>query len=211
MQMSAEEGVSRRGVLATGSGVAALLASPFAASAAKYGPIGYAPAEVLDPASGTIDKSILETPKVQAALKNVYGYLAAVKEIESRMNSDEQTDVKRLVSIFEFSALRSNLNTVNSALDEDTQRGTDRLIRATIQDITEIDEAGKLKPGVPRSARKIAIIKGKLAKLDGAFTDFLKFFPKPSPKKAAPPPPPPPPPAPEPEAPAPAAAPAAAE
>ena len=110
---------------------------------------------------------------------------------------------------------------VNTALDEDTQRGTDRLIRATIQDITEIEVSGILKPGIPRSERKvgsrpnaapssppnhhpqsntqqrpkpntqrptpttrhsspttpkIGIIKAKLAKLDAAFTDFLKFF-----------------------------------
>ena len=126
---------------------------------------------------------------------------------------------------------------MNTALDEDTQRGTDRLIRATIQDITEIEVSGILKPGIPRSERKvgsgpnaapssppnhhpqsntqqrpipntqrptpnahhptptthyppptthylphtthhpkIGIIKAKLAKLDAAFTDFLKFF-----------------------------------
>ena len=34
--------------------------------------------------------------------------------------------------------LRAALNDANTALDEDTQRGTDRLARATIQDLVEV-------------------------------------------------------------------------
>ena len=173
MQMAAEGPMSRREALATGTGMAALVAAPFSASAGWLSGPG---AEVLEPNSAAVDKEVLGSAAVQKSLRNTLGYLKAVKQIEAEMNKDPQADVRTFVKVFAFDKIRTDLNTVNTALDEDTQRGTDRLIRATIQDITEIETSGILKPGIPRSERKIGIIKAKLAKLDAAFTDFLKFF-----------------------------------
>jgi hypothetical protein len=59
--------------------------------------------------------------------------------------------------------------------DEDTQRGTDRLIRIILQDITELSVASKLKAGISRSERRIEAINKKLEKLSKAFEDYLAF------------------------------------
>jgi hypothetical protein len=64
---------------------------------------------------------------------------------------------------------------MNTAFEEDTQRGTDRLIRNIIQDITELEAANNQKEGIERSPRRLEIMMGKLAKLDKAFDDLLAF------------------------------------
>lgn len=171
---------SRRDAFRAGAGLAALavgVAGPNDALAAKYGKVGYGSPEVLDPAQGELDRDVMKTAEFQKALENIKGYLAAVKDLEAKLEADNQLNVSPILSKnLEFSKLRVNLNAVNAALDEDTQRGTDRLIRATIQDITELDQAGVTKPGIPRSERKLNAMRGKLNKLEAAFTDFLKFF-----------------------------------
>ena len=75
----------------------------------------------------------------------------------------------------DFSSLRDTLNVLNTALDEDSQKGTDRLIRAIMQDITELEIANTQKDGIPRSPRRLEIMQGKLSKLDKAFSDYLAF------------------------------------
>jgi hypothetical protein len=80
-----------------------------------------------------------------------------------------------IVKELDFAKLRDTLYTVGSAFEEDTQRGTDRLIRAIMQDITELEIANQQKEGIPRSARRVDAMSGKLAKLDQAFTDLLAF------------------------------------
>ena len=43
----------------------------------------------------------------------------------------------------------------NTAFSEDTQRGTDRLIRAILQDLTELDRETQVKPGKARAETKV--------------------------------------------------------
>ena len=152
----------------------ALLGTPFVANA------GYLNADKL-PEVMTPDAqqwiAMLKSGKVQDALKSTKYYLAVVQEMEKQLKANPQLDLGPAIrKYFAFNDIRTALNTVNEALDEDTQRGTDRLIRNTIQDITELEAANKLKAGVVRSDRKIAIMTGKLEKLDRAFTEFLAFF-----------------------------------
>lgn len=173
VRMAAEP--SRRNFIATG--MASLVSVPMAANAAKYGGFGAGSPEVLSPDVAALDLEVLKSSDVQEALKATKYYLDVVKEMESQFEANPQIDLApAIIKYFDFSKMRSNMNVINGALDEDVQRGTDRLIRAVIQDITELDVAGRQKPGVPRSERKIAIIKGKLEKIDAAFSDFLKFF-----------------------------------
>merc|ERR1711988_1913233 len=82
-------------------------------------------------------------------------------EMEKQLTANPQLDLGPAIrKYFAFNEIRTALNTVNEALDEETQRGTDRLIRNTIQDVTELESANKLKAGVVRSERKIAIMTG---------------------------------------------------
>lgn len=144
--------------------------------AAKYGGFGAGSPEVLDPTQADVDSDILKSGPVQKALEQVKGYQTAVRSMQSALEKDSQTNVKpTLRKELDFSALRVSFNTVNSAFEEDTQRGTDRLIRAIMQDITELEIANAQKDGIPRSARRVDNMQGKLAKLDKAFEDLLAF------------------------------------
>lgn len=156
--------------------LATLLVAPTMASAAKYGGFGADSPLVLDPTQATIDEDILKSSSVQAALGKIKAYRQGVQQMLAALEKEPQTDVgPYLRKEFDFVALRTSLNTVNSAFDEDTQRGTDRLIRNIMQDITELETSNRQKDGVPRSEIRLNIMKGKLDKLNKAFGDYLAF------------------------------------
>ena len=144
--------------------------------AADYGGFGRGSYSVLDPSDADIDRDIMGSGSVQSALGKVKNYQSKVKEMQASLVADNQANLKRtIVRDFDFAALRDTLNVINQAIDEDSQRGTDRLIRAIMQDLTELEIANTQKDGVPRSPRRLEIMNGKLAKLDKAFNDYLAF------------------------------------
>lgn len=152
------------------------LNTPLPANAAKYGSFGAGSPEVLDPKTAIVDDEILASPAVQNSITAIKSYLETVCTIRDTLKSDPQANVGPTIRAkFDFTALRTDLNTLNSAFDEDTQRGTDRVIRLILQDITELETANKQKEGVPRSSKRLAIMMGKLDKLAAAFSDYLAF------------------------------------
>mmetsp|Transcript_1547 Transcript_1547/g.3422 ORF Transcript_1547/g.3422 Transcript_1547/m.3422 type:complete len:228 (+) Transcript_1547:141-824(+) len=147
---------------------------------------------VIDPKESIVDDEIFKTAPVQKSLKAVKGYASAVTEMKKALSGNSQVDLKPVIrKEFEFSAVRADMNTLNTAFDEDTQRGTDRLIRVVLQDLNELEVANAQKEGIPRSDIRVAKMDGKLNKLQDAFDTFLKFSPSAVEIKA--------PPAPEPE------------
>lgn len=155
---------------------ASLLATPFPAFAAKYGSLGAGSSAVLDPSEAEVDESILKSSAVQGALTKVKGYQSTVQKMMAGLDADPQLNIRPfIIKELDFASLRDTLNTVNTAFEEDTQRGTDRLIRVIMQDITELETANSQKDGVARSPRRLEIMQGKLAKLDKAFGDYLAF------------------------------------
>jgi hypothetical protein len=74
------------------------------------------------------------------------------------------------------SALRDSLNKVNTVFSEDTQRGTDRIVRIILQDVNELEQASRQRPGVDRSSNKVTFINKKLKKLEAAFDELLAYF-----------------------------------
>ena len=153
-----------------------LLSAAAPANAAKYGSFGAGSPEVIDPKDAIVDTDILASTSVQNALKGVKSYLSAVESIQEVLEKNPQADVGPFLrKEFDFAKLRTDLYTLNTAFDEDTQRGTDRLIRNIMQDITELETANKQKEGVERSERRLSIMKAKLAKLTQAFSDYLAF------------------------------------
>ena len=150
--------------------------TPIPANAAKYGGFGSDSPEVISPKDAIIDDEILKSDSVQKALASVKGYLATLKDIEASLSKDSQVDIGPVIrKSFEISAMRDDLNTLNTAFDEDTQRGTDRLIRAIVQDVNEVEIANKQKPGVPRSEIRLGNLKNKVGKLSKAFEEYLAF------------------------------------
>merc|ERR1712194_261229 len=117
---------------------------------------------------------------------------STVSEMKKTLSANSQVDLKPVIrKQFEVSTLRADLNTLNTAFDEDTQRGTDRLIRIIVQDLNELEVANAQKEGVPRSDIRLAKMNGKLNKLEDAFNTFLRFSPSAVEiKEPAPPPPP---------------------
>lgn len=152
------------------------LATPESASAAKYGGFGAGSPNALDPTEAIIDEDILKTGAVQDALGRVRGYSNLVTEMSAALEKDAQIDLGPVIrKQFDFVQLRQSMNTLNSAFDEDTQRGTDRLIRLVLQDLTELEAANRQKDGIVRSDRRLDIMKGKLSKLGSSFDELLAF------------------------------------
>mmetsp|Transcript_6881 Transcript_6881/g.10141 ORF Transcript_6881/g.10141 Transcript_6881/m.10141 type:complete len:208 (+) Transcript_6881:117-740(+) len=152
------------------------LASPQEASAAKYGSVGRDSSAVLDPKDAIIDDEILATEAVQKSISNLKAYLNIVQKLKANVASNGQADIVPMIRTdLDFVALRGAMNTLTTAFDEDTQRGTDRLVRIIIQDISELEANSKLKEGIPRSEKRLVVINGKLDKLEKAFSDLLAF------------------------------------
>eukprot|EP00520_Triparma_pacifica_P005134 CAMPEP_0118645120 /NCGR_PEP_ID=MMETSP0785-20121206/7323_1 /TAXON_ID=91992 /ORGANISM="Bolidomonas pacifica, Strain CCMP 1866" /LENGTH=94 /DNA_ID=CAMNT_0006536965 /DNA_START=291 /DNA_END=575 /DNA_ORIENTATION=+ len=91
------------------------------------------------------------------------------------LTSDSQADlIPGIRSTFEFSKLRSDLNILGTAFDEDTQRSIDRISRLIIQDVQELEAASAFKGGGRSEIRK-GNVERKLVKLEGAFGELLAF------------------------------------
>ncbi|EJK77607.1 hypothetical protein THAOC_00549 [Thalassiosira oceanica] len=156
--------------------VAAFTMLPGQANAAKYGGFGAGSPEVIDPKDALVDEDILKSEPVQKALEAVKGYKQSTVDLKTVLSSDNQADIgAKIRKDFDFSVIRTDLNAINAALDEDTQRGTDRIVRAILQDITELEVSQKQKPGVPRSEKRLGNVIGKLDKLEKSFDDYLAF------------------------------------
>merc|ERR1712166_1145647 len=114
----------------------------------------------------------------QKALKCVQSFSSAVTDMKKSLAANSQVDLKPVIrKEFEASKLRAELNSLNSAFDEDTQRGTDRLVRVILQDLNELEVTNAQKDGVPRSDIRVSKMNAKLDKLQLAFDSFLKFSP----------------------------------
>ena len=153
---------------------AALLPGP--ANAAKYGGFGVGSPEVIDPKDAIVDTDILKSDSVQKGLAAVRKYKQSVVDMKTALSADDQADIgPKIRKDFDFSVIRTDLNAINAALDEDTQRGTDRIVRAILQDITELEVTQKQKPGVARSETRLNNVCRKLEKLEKSFDDYLAF------------------------------------
>jgi hypothetical protein len=171
---------SRSGFVATVASTAAAViwggvATP-SANAAKYGSFGVGSSEVINPVDAEIDRSVLASKEVQDALARIRKYKDVVAKMQSAVATDPQFNVRPIIlKELDAAPLRSSLNTVNMVFEEDTQRGTDRLIRVILQDITELEVANAQKEGIPRSPRRLENVQAKLSKLEQAFDDYLAF------------------------------------
>jgi len=177
--LRAEKGVASRVEFlqrSVGSVAASLVLLPGQANAAKYGSFGAGSPEVIDPKDAIIDEDVLKSESVQKAIDAVRAYKQSVVDMKSTLIADSQADIgPKVRKDFDFSVVRSDLNSINAALDEDTQRGTDRIVRAILQDITELEVTQKQKAGVARSETRLGNVNRKLDKLEKSFDDYLAF------------------------------------
>lgn len=185
---------------AFGAAVAAAAVVPAPALAANYFGEKYSYSETIDPKVRLRRRSTAPRlasdppPSPQAAviegdvgavsgdLTKVKGWADTARKFAAAVEASPQADVGADVKkAFPLGKMRLSLNTVASVFDEDTQRGTDRLIRNVLQDVAEALDAAafKTKDGATyaRSERKVSVLKRKLAELADDLDEIVKFFP----------------------------------
>jgi len=165
---------SRRAVLAAllGAGVGAGATPAFAGYVTSLG------IETTKPKDADIDDELLESKAVQTGLSNLKSYKASAMALKASFDKD--TNMPLIPTIrkeFDFSQLRSDLNTVTTVFDDTTQLTIDRIARAILYDLTELENASRLKKEEStRTVKKVANVQKWFDKLDGDFTTFLAYF-----------------------------------
>ncbi len=154
------------GAMAAISALSINAATP--AYAANYGGFGKGATAVISPK----DAVVLEvTADVKSGADSLSKYIASVKSIRADLAKNPNADlVSSMKSSLQSAPLRDTLNKFNSAFDEDTQKGTDRLIRVALQDVTELQREVLVKEGKARSESKAAIVDKRLSALEDALT-----------------------------------------
>ena len=77
-------------------------------------------------------------------LTSIRKYRDGIASLSSDIKGNPQTDLySRVRKELDVSSLRDSLNKVNTVFSEDTQRGTDRLVRIILQDVNELEVASR--------------------------------------------------------------------
>ena len=149
---------------------------PQSAQAAKYGSFGTdSTTGAITPQTAEIDTDLLKSSSVKGAIQDIQKVRAAVTTVQSTLQSNPQESVIATSMIGDPYKIRDSCNVINTILDEDTQRYTDRLIRNIVQDLIEIDIAAKQKEGIARSTRRYDNVQNKLTKLATSIDELLAF------------------------------------
>jgi len=165
-----------KSVVATLSSLAIMGAPP--AMAANYGGFGSTYSEVLDPKTAVLSDAS-GSEDVKAGIAGLSNLQKAVATIKADLQKDNQLDLyDRVKKELNPGNVRIVLNKYNQAFSEDTQRGTDRLIRAVLQDITELGREVQVKPGKPRADTKVKIVVRRLEAAEKALSDLSAFYPR---------------------------------
>lgn len=166
---------SRRAVLAGLLGVGVGLgAQPV--SAGYVTSLGIVPTA---PKDADIDDELLASKPVQDALGRLKGYKGSAMALKGDFAKDNNMNlIPSIRKEFDFSKLRDDLNVVSTIFDDQTQLTTDRLSRAILYDLTELENASRVKKGedTTRTPKKIANVDKWFVKLDSDFDTFLSYF-----------------------------------
>ena len=154
--------------------VAAFSASPAMAAGTNFW--GQTYSEVLDPKTAILNDETKTSDEAKAGLASLNQFRATVKGLRDDLSKDSQVElnqrIKKELAVYK---VRDGLNKFNVAFSEDTQRGTDRLIRAVLQDLTELDRETTLKPGKARAETKVKTIEKRLKAAAEAFDELAAF------------------------------------
>merc|ERR1711871_1357004 len=147
-------------------------------NAANYGGFGSTYAEVVDPKDVQYSDSV-GSEDVKAGLTALKTFKATIGAMKVDLAKDTNIELAaRVKQELPIGNVRNSLNKYNSAFSEDTQRGTDRLIRNIVQDIAELDRETLVKAGRSRSEAKVAAINKRLTAAENALADLEAFAPK---------------------------------
>lgn len=156
----------------------AITVSPVNAEASKsplYAGGGYA--EVIDPKTATFNDELKNSEDVKAGVSGLADLTKAVQSIKADLVKDPNVDlVGRVAKDLNAGKIRTVLNKYNQAFSEDTQRGTDRLIRGIVQDVQELERDVLVKAGKTRSESKIKNLTKRLDATESAFKDLAAYY-----------------------------------
>lgn len=188
---SSTPALSRRALLsgaAAAAAVAALSGTAPAPARAESGGIagvvsrtffpksGFNAPEAIKPADIAKDAEALGTASVKGAISKLASYRDAVAGLRKDFKADPQLAVgAKARALFTISDLRDVLNEVDSVFDEESQKETDRVVRRIIQDVEELETSAAVRPGTPRSPKKIDRVDRWFDKLDSDFERLLSF------------------------------------
>jgi hypothetical protein len=133
------------------------------------------------PQDAEIDDDLIKSGKVQGSLKKIKGYKAATASLKSQFDSNTNLNlIPTIRKDLDVSELRNDLNNVGTAFDDETQQTTDRILRAILYDVTELENVATPKKGaeINRSAKRIKAINQWFSKIDNDLTDFLSYVPQ---------------------------------
>jgi hypothetical protein len=162
--------------IVTTIGSSLFVALPQSAQAAKYGSFGTdSTTGAITPQTAEIDTDLLKSSSVKDAINAIQKARTAVTTVQTTLQSNPQSSVIATSMIGDPYKIRESCNVINTILDEDTQRYTDRLIRNIVQDLIEIDIAAAQKDGIARSTRRYDNVQNKLTKLAKSIDELLAF------------------------------------
>ncbi len=149
------------------------------ANAANYGGFGSTYAEVVDPKDVQYSDSA-GSEDVKSGLAALKTFKASIGAMKADLAKDSNLELtSRLKKELPIGNVRNSLNKYNSAFTEDTQRGTDRLIRNLVQDLAELgDRETLVKAGKSRSDAKVTAINKRLTAAEDALAGLEDFAPK---------------------------------
>lgn len=127
------------------------------------------------PQAGTIDRSVFQTSEGKAAISTLKGYQEKLDTLYTSFKDDPQAPLP-VKDTFQISKLRDALNTFDDAFDEEAQKETDKVVRGIIQDIGELQNAAALKPGAPRTKKKIERTQDWFETLTRDFNKLLSYY-----------------------------------
>lgn len=125
-----------------------------------------------------IVKEEFSKPEVQKALADLKATRGKIGALYDGFKANNNLQLSESIASFSIVALRNSLNSLTTALDEDTQIKTDKIVRTIIQDLVELEQATKLKEGAARTPKRIAATTKWFDQTTGDFDKFLAYFGK---------------------------------
>lgn len=166
---------TRRAVLSAGAAAALSL---MGASEARAGYVTSLGSVQTSPKDAERDEDLMGSESVKKSLESVKSYKAFAANLKTKFAGDTNMQlVPAIRAEFDFSKVRDDLNVLTAVFDDTTQLTTDRLSRAILYDLTELENASRFKKGdVERTPKKIANVDKWFGKLDTDFKVFLEYF-----------------------------------
>jgi len=134
--------------------------------------------ETTKPEDAERDGELLASKAVQDSLGHLRRYKALAQALKDQV--EKNGDLVLIPTIrkeFDFMDLRNDLNVATTVFDETTQLTIDRASRAILYDLTELENASRLKKEESsRTPKKVANILKWFEKLDTDLGGYLAYF-----------------------------------